>query len=343
MYAKTLLIAFATTIVLALPACAQRQYNMLDEAFPVKDKTALKVAVSDADLNVTTGATREIRVQILVEARSEDRARSYFEAQQFDVALRDGEVQVLSEPKRGSRGYLRDEPEIKITVTTPRLLDLRLRTSDGDIVVGDVDGDVLVRTADGDIAAGVLTGTMFEARTSDGDITVESADFKNVVVETSDGDIGIGEAIAEEVTVHSSDGDIHVDQLTGITDIRTSDGDIHVGAVISSSSRIQTSDGDISLENVEGDLMARSSDGNLVVELVQPGTVTLRTIDGDVAVTLPADYATSLDLAATEIRMDCCASFDGRREEGRVEGHVNGGGARLQAETSDGIVYLREK
>ena len=343
MNAKALLIVFAATLLLASSVRAQRQYEMLDETFSTKDKPGLKLVVSDADVEVVSGANGEVRVQILVEAQNEARGRRYFQAQHFDVALRDGEVHVLSQPEQGVRGHLRDQPETRIILTTPRSVNLRLRTSDGDIQIGDVNGDVFVRTADGDIGIGMITGTMFEARTSDGDIIVDSAEFKNVVVHTSDGDIGVGQAAAEEITAHTSDGDIHFDHLTGIADIRTADGDVHAGALVSTSSKVQTSDGDISLENVVGDLTALSADGDLAIDLMQPGTVILKTTDGDVMVRVPEDHAASVTLAGSTIQMDCCSSFEGHREERRVEGHVNGGGARLEVTTSDGTVYLQKR
>ena len=282
---------------------------------------------------------------ILVEARDEDRARRYFEAQRFDVAERDGEVQVLTDPEEGAFSDLRRELrelEVQISVTAPRSMDIRLRTSDGDIQIGDIDGDVMLATSDGDLATGDLNGTMFDARTSDGDIYVPSAEFKNIVVRSSDGDIALGAVTAEETTARTSDGDIYIEGLAGISDIQTSDGDISVGSLVSSSSQIRTSDGDISIGSAEGDLTARSSDGDIAAVLVQPGTVALRTSDGDISLEIPEKLAASLDFTASEIQMtDCCESFEGTREEGRAKGEINGGGSRLQAHASDGTVRVR--
>ena len=343
MHAKNLLIVFAASVAFAVSASAQQQYSMLDETFTTKDKAALKVAVSDADVELISGSGGEVRIQILVEAQSKQRAQRYYQAQHYDVALRDGTVEVLSQPESGNRINLRDRPETQIILTAPNLVDLRLRTSDGDIQIGDANGDVFVRTSDGNIGIGAISGLMFEARTSDGDISVESAEFKNVVIRTSDGDISVGQASAEEVTAHTSDGDIHFDHLAAVADLRTSDGDIHAGALVSTSSKVQSSDGDITLLNVAGDLTARSADGDLAVDLVQPGTVILKTTDGDVSVTVPENYAAFIALVGATVQLNCCNSFEGQRDERRVEGRVNGGGPRLGVTASDGTVRLRER
>ncbi len=341
---RSLLPVLVATACLAFTASAQQQYTLLDETFPSGDKASLQVAVGDADIHVDTDAESGIRVTVLVVAPSEDLAKRYFEAQRFDVALRDGQVHVLTEPNDGWQNPLRRPIEVQIQIEAPRSTDMRLRTSDGDVVVGNVDGDVMVRTSDGDIAAGVLTGTSFEARTSDGDVAVAAVKYKDVLVRSSDGDIELGSASAEEVTVSTSDGDIHIGELSATSDIHTSDGSVMIGRLISDSSQIRTSDGDILCGSVDGGLAARTSDGNIEARLENPGTVTLKTTDGDIDIEFSSSLAATLDLTATDIlMMNCCESFVGTWswEGHHAEGTLNGGGMRLQAVASDGSVRVR--
>lgn len=315
---------------------------MLDETFPSGDRAALKVAVADANIHVDTNRKSGIRVEVVVEAPTEEMARRYFEDQRFDVAVRDGQVHVLSEPEESWKNPFRRPVAVHVTIESPRSTDMRIRTSDGDIVVGNVDGDFLVRTSDGDIAAAVLTGTMFEARSSDGDVVVASLDYKNIVARSSDGDIEIGTATAEEVTVSTSDGDIHIGELTGTSDIHTSDGSIQVGRLVSDSSMIRTSDGSIVCGSVDGKLTARTSDGDIEARLVNPDAIALRTMDGDIRLEIPPKLAADFDFSGSEIlMMECCESFVGSRDEHQAEGKLNGGGPRLQAATSDGTVSVR--
>ena len=342
MFARNLLSLFAASLLLASTAMAQETFSLLKTSFSVADNAAVKLAVADADVTISTGATSDIQVEIHVRAADREQAVNHFEAQNYSVEMPDGIVTILDEPERRTRNYTRRSPQVQIAVTTPVSVDLRLRTADGDLVVGKVEGDVLIKTSDGDIVADHLTGTMFEARTSDGDIVLESLDFKNVVIQTSDGDVVVRHADAEEVTAHTSDGDIHFGQLNGIADIRTSDGDIHMGALASSAGQIRTSDGDIVLEQVNGNLTATTVDGNLVVDLVGPEAVTLRTSDGDVVVSIPASHGADLNLRGSDVRLDCCGSFEGQRQKERIEGRVNGGGAPLRISSSDGSVVLRE-
>ena len=343
MHSKPLPTVVAMCLALVQVGLAQ-PHAMLDESFSIAGHASLRVDVSDADVEVSSGAAGSIRVQISVDGKSEARARKYFEAQEFDVALRDGVLHVASpaDSYRNIAGILlRDDPDILIVVTAPRSVDMRVQTSDGDIVVNDVEGDVLLKTSDGDITAGTLSGTMFEARTSDGDISMKSADFKNIVAQTSDGDMTLGETTAEEVSARTSDGSIHIRSLSGIADIKTSDGDIFVGSLVSASSTIHTADGDVVLEGVEGDLAVTASDGNVTVELSQPGDVSIKTSDGDVLVTLPQDLPADLTLLGSRVQLDCCPAFEGRTAKESVEGRLNGGGTPLYIRASDGTVVIR--
>ena len=316
---------------------------MFDQAFQTGHRTAVKVAVADADVTVATGLEDALRVEIYVMAPDQEAARRYYDAQQYSVALSEGTLEVLDQPTTRARTGWHRPLQTRIILTTPVSVDLRVRTADGDLAIGNVDGDVLIRTSDGDIVAERLAGVMFEARTSDGDIVVESADFKNVVLRTSDGDISIDHAAAEEVTAVTSDGDIVFGHLAGISDVRTSDGDIAIGTLITNSGNVRTSDGDLSFDSVEGELAASTVDGDIVANLVRFDAVTLTATDGDIVVSLPASHGLNLDLSAARVHLDCCAIFDGQKAKRRIKGLVNGGGALLRASSIDGTIVLQER
>ncbi len=85
MTGRSLIVLLIAASFLAPAALAQQQFTFLDETFSTGDRAALKLDVGDADVQVDTDRESGIRVMILVEARNEDRARRYFEAQRFDV------------------------------------------------------------------------------------------------------------------------------------------------------------------------------------------------------------------------------------------------------------------
>ena len=362
---KTLPLLLAASIFLSPAVVAQNHHKMLDTAFPVKGKASLKMQIRDGNVQVTSGTKDEIRVQVMVAARKEKRARKHFETQRWDLSVRDGVVHVITRTAFSRRFEFlrfRNDPEIRIAVTTPPSADVDVRTYDGDILVNNVDGDLQLQTSDGNIAGSALMGSSLNARASEGDITLETADFETMIARTSDGNISLGNAAAEKVEVRTYDGDIAIDDANGDLVVRTSDGNITATGLSGSRFEAVTYDGAIDLDAADSrDLVARSSEGHIVVdslasetsdistsdgtifvELAVLGNVKLRASDGDIVVAMPADRAASLNLRGNRIRLDCCPSpfFEGRWEKRRVEGRLNGGGALLQANATDGHVLL---
>ena len=365
MPSKTLPLILAACIFLAPAVFAQKQHKMLDTAFPVEGQASLKMQIRDGNVQVTSGAEDEIRVEVIVAAKSMKRARKHFETQRWDLSSREGVVHIVTRTAYG-RGFrifrFRKDPGIRIIVRTPRSVDVNLRTYDGDIAVEKVDGDLQLHSSDGNIAGSVLTGSTLDARANEGDITLETANFKNLIARTSDGDISLGNATADKVEVRTHDGDIAIDDADGDLVVRTSDGNITATGLSGSRFEAVTYKGAIDLDAADSrDLVARSSDGHIVVDslasesgdistsdgtifvdLAVLGDLKLRALDGDIVVSMPAERAASLNLRGNSIQLDCCPSpfFEGRWEKRRVEGRLNGGGALLQANASSGAVLL---
>ena len=85
---------------------------------------------------------------------------------------------------------------------------MSLRSSDGDIDIGEVRGEeLMVQTSDGDISGGTLQAARMRLRTSDGDINVKRA-AGDIEANTSDGDIVMRLGSIERVRVTTHDGDI---------------------------------------------------------------------------------------------------------------------------------------
>ncbi len=338
---------------------------MLDTAFPVEGKASLKMQIRDGDVQVTSGDKNEFRVQVIVAAKREKRAREHFETQRWDLSQRDGIVRIVTRQaySRGLRAFLsRNEPEIRIVVTTPRSVDVDLHSYDGDLAVENVDGNLKLHTSDGDITGLGLSGTTLSARTYDGNITVDTAEFRDLVARTSDGNISLGNATAGKVELRTYDGDIAFDDVKGDLQGTTSDGNITAAGLSGSRFEAVTYEGSIDVESANSwNLVARSSeghilvdslasqsssitasDGTIFVDLAILGTVKLRASDGDIIVEMPTERAASLDLRGNSIQLDCCPApaFEGRWEKRRVEGRLNGGGALLQATAYDGAVRL---
>lgn len=247
---------------------------------------------------------------------------------------------------------------------------LRVNVPDGDIQIethegSGVDVDVTVRARDLEWGREVFDRMDFEvgARGNTVSVTARSAqlwrsDYRryggvgltvsirvprrfHADITTEDGDISLGD-LDGTVTLNSSDGDIRVGRIQGMeADVETSDGDVTIAALAAEQSVVRTSDGDIDLRNVAGALRASTSDGDIRITLDQSAGVDLRTSDGDIVIYAPATLSASVSFEGEDLEIARSFTIAGRVSRRRISGDMNGGGARLEASTSDGSISLR--
>ncbi len=367
---STLLLLFTAVLLIPLALSSQAQdrddrdrETMIDERFSVNEGGTLEVNVGDADVTVEPGSSDEVRVEVIVEARDMERGKEYFEQQNFDVSQSGNIVRVDTDRRQrvqiGWRDW-RDRPHIYVRVTVPETFDADLHTSDGDIVVDRLKGNVRLKSSDGDVTAGTLSGDELILSTSDGDIRVDALDAETVEIATSDGDLDLGEIAANRIFVRTSDGDIRISRLGGDAEVktsdgdidissfngqslfaRTSDGDIDVDELIAETSTVHSSDGEITLRRVEGDLKVSGASASIRLELRKPGKISATSSDGDITITLPESHRADIRLRGDDVRIASSLDFEGRLEDDRADGSINGGGVLLEARTSDGDVTLR--
>ena len=336
---------------------------VLDETFDVSDGELLSIEVSDADINIETHEGNNVQVMILLDAADMNKAREFFDNQNFDVLYDRGAVYIRTNPTKNNHSWdNHDVPNITIDIDVPAVFNADVKTLDGDIAISTLQGDVSLHTSDGDIMTDVLNGSILSLRTSDGDITSSNFNAEQINIRSSDGDIDVSNLIANNIMIDTSDGDIRGEELDGKTavrtsdgdivlfnirgneaDLRTSDGEIRVEELITELSSVHTSDGSIFLKNVDGNLTAKSSSGDLHISLSNPTDVNLRTIDGDITVEAPKDYTATLFLKGDRVRFSPEFSYSGGDiKDDVVDIRINGGGHTFEARTSYGEVTFRE-
>ena len=99
------------------------QETMIDERFSVDEGGTLEVNVGDADVEVVPGASDEVHVEVILAARNlSDKAREYFEKQNFKVTQSGNTVRVETDPRRRIRiswNDWRNHPSIYVRVSVP--------------------------------------------------------------------------------------------------------------------------------------------------------------------------------------------------------------------------------
>ena len=249
--------------------------------------------------------------------------------------------------------------------------DVDAHTSGGSIKVGDVNGDLNVNTSGGSIKLGIITGTS-SIHTSGGSISVAQGG-SGTDVHTSGGSIDIGPSNGN-IKARTSGGSINIATVNGDVDADTSGGSVRVEggkgkiAVRTSGGNLtvnssegpvmaDTSGGSIKIMQTKGAIDARTSGGSVIAEMIETDNgkdthVSLHSSGGDITVYLPETIEATVSAALKisrfanrdfKIYSDFPLSVKGE-DSGRIsaKGAINGGGNKIQLNTSDGDIYIKK-
>lgn len=187
--------------------------------------------------------------------------------------------------------------------------------------------DVEVRTLDGRIAIGSLQG--------------------RVVVENDAGAIFVGE-VDGSVNVRSNTGHVGLTAATGEVDVATVMGNITVGRA-GGRTRLSSRGGYIEVQRASGEVIVRGDGSSAEVGFVQPITkpADIAVKGGMIGLIVEANAGCTLDAKASvfgkvdvrgELPLEVLAGGEGRS---RLKARVNGGGPRIAAKASGGNVVIR--
>ena len=288
--------------------------RVVEKSFAVQPGGVLKVETQGGNVRVSTSADATVKVT----ARERIRASSDAEADEIlkkltlDIDQSAEGVSAFAKYEKQAIGFHWGSwPPVQVdfTVTVPVNYNLQLKTSGGDITVGNLNGKVFVRTSGGDITLGKISGDI-DGGTSGGNVRLEEG--------------------SAEVKLGTSGGDIRVGRAVGPTDLGTSGGNIDIKSV-ENTLHAATSGGDVSAGiagALKGDCKLSTSGGRVRV-----------TVDKGVAFDL--DAATSGgDVDATGLTITIEKGGSGRS---RLSGKVNGGGPLLKLRSSGGDVIVQSR
>jgi len=305
----------AAGLVAAAPIAAFGKIErVVEKSFAVQPGGLLQVETSGGDVRVLVGSDATVKVV----AKEQIRASTDAEADKLleDLALTieqdpQGVVAKAKYEKHFTGFHWGSWPPVQVSfiVTVPANYNARLRTSGGDIAVGDLAGKVYARTSGGNVTLGKIKG--------------------EVDAGTSGGDVKLAEG-ATTVKLSTSGGNVTVDRAIGPSDLSTSGGDIRIGSV-------------------ENTVHASTSGGNVVAGIAGAlkGDCGLHTSGGEIKVKVDKSAAFFLDASTSGGDVDAAGLTitiaHGGSGRSHLSGEVNGGGPVLKLRTSGGDIRVESR
>jgi DUF4097 and DUF4098 domain-containing protein YvlB len=301
----------ASCILAAFTATASAKIDrVVEKSFQVQPGVNLRVVTSGGWIQVVSSPDSVVKVTAKERITASSEAEADVVLQKLDLSIEQhgNGIEATASYKDGSFMHFGTWPPIEVDfiVTVPASTSVDLKTSGGDIEVGDLDGSVLVRTSGGGIKLGTIGG--------------------EIDAQTSGGNVELAEARAK-VSLSTSGGDISAKRLDGPADLKTSGGDIQVGIA-------------------EGTLAAATSGGSVKAQLKGPlkGDCTLSTSGGEVKVTVDPSASFHLDASTGGGDVDAAGLTitiaRGGMGKSSLSGDVNGGGPSLTLRSSGGSIKI---
>jgi len=279
---------------------------VIDETFKVRDGQTLYIDIAHSDVEIETGAHGEARIRVSVSGTNMARARDVFDDMDFSLRMVGDEIRLVSGNRRSSWNDRYGNIDIEVFAFIPESFNVQMKTTHGDVELGDILGTVFLKTTHGDVSASNIEGESISLVSTHGDVDAETLIGESITMKTTHADIDADEILGRTVSVSTTHSDIEIGLLRGQAKITTSHGDIEIE--INSNERL-----------------------------------TLQTTHGDIVLIAPSNLQAELDLEGERVRLDRMFEFDGRVEEDEIRGSINGGGSTIKARTSHGSITIRGK
>jgi DUF4097 and DUF4098 domain-containing protein YvlB len=368
---------FTGLLLLAASSFAALGYESnLDKTFQVSPGGLLVLEADQGScvLNPVEGDQVQVRVFRQVKGGSQAQADALFAGHEVTFQQEGRTVSVRARSrKQGSFSWRANQPylEVRYEISLPRKFEVDLKTSGGDLRMGDLEGNVKARTSSGAIALKHITGAV-AAENSGGDILVEEAGGDltahtssgairvqkvggKAKLSNSGGDILVGEAdssvvaktssgairlktIKGEVEASDSGGDIGIEEAGGEVTVSTSSGSLRIGRAKGQTVTAKNSGGDIVVGEVEGKLRASTSSGAIRIRVAR-GAVVASNSGGEIAIEQAGDTVKA-ETSSGAIRIQAAK---GSVEAGNSGGNISIGeaGAQVLARTSSGFIHIK--
>jgi hypothetical protein len=304
------LLAAAGLLAAFTASLSAKVERVVEKTFLVNPGVQLRVSTSGGEIRVDPLAGNTVHITAREHIRASSEADADLILQNLDLVIEQHGSDVVASAtfKDDGNFHFGSWPpvEVDFIVTVPPSASVDLRTSGGNIAVGDLDGTVLARTSGGEIALGKIAGEV-DATTSGGNVDLASGQGR-VKLSTSGGTISAG-------------------RLGGPAELKTSGGDIRIEAA-ADTVRAHTSGGDVRAV-FEGPLKGDSS---------------LSTSGGDIRATVGqgAGFHLAASTSGGDVKADgLTITIDhGGIGKSSLSGDVNGGGPVLELRTSGGDVNV---
>jgi DUF4097 and DUF4098 domain-containing protein YvlB len=306
----------------------------------------LEVKTSGGNITVKGGQSGNAKVEVYIRSGNYKTNLSKSEIEKrltedYELKMvQEGNALIISAKRKKNNNDWKNGLSISFSVFVPENVATNLTTSGGNINISKLVGKQVFTTSGGNLVCKELKGDI-QGSTSGGNISIEDS-RENIRLTTSGGNIE-AENCSGDITISTSGGNLNLEELDGMIKAKTSGGNVN-GEKIKGELKASTSGGNVDLEDLSASVEASTSGGSMNVEIKELGKyITLKNSSGRIELTLPATKGVTLDIRGSKINTTLSGNFDGKIEDTRIKGNLNGGGIPVNVDAGSGRVSIEWK
>ncbi|MEJ2055471.1 MAG: DUF4097 family beta strand repeat-containing protein [Calditrichaceae bacterium] len=298
------------------------------ESFRVKSGDKLYLNHGDGNVNISSWDKNIVDIEVHFSADIFSLGSDDYD---FDIEFEQRDNEITVKEKSGTlhhigvRGFSIDRYEYLIHA--PAYLILDLNGNDGDVNIRDMNADINSRLSDGDI-----------------EFTNISADI--IALDMEDGSLDMNK-ISGDLNITLDDGDATITEYTGkLCRIDIEDGRLEINHA-SGNFDVSSDDGTMNMQHLTADkINASSGDGDIYIDLIRSdkSDIDISTDDGKVIIDLNAAISAKIEVKTDDGKIE--ADFSNPEYERKKDSYyyckINGGDGRIEINTRDGDIILRE-
>lgn len=338
---KTILLALL--LAPALMILAQDKKNLyMTKSLSGESIQNVEMQTSGGSLSVEAVAGSEARLEVYISGNngkdlSNDEIKQRLE-EMYDltVTVSNNKVTAIAKTKSKIRDWKR-ALGISFKAYVPKNVSTDLSTSGGSISLTGISGKQDFSTSGGSLHVDRVSGKI-NGRTSGGSIHLDNSS-DDIELTTSGGSITAKNSTGR-IRLTTSGGTLNLNDLKGDVKATTSGGGIR-GGKISGDLVAHTSGGSINLDDLACSLETSTSGGHIDVSIATLGKyVKIHNSGGNIDITMPRGKGLNLDLSANKIKTNALSNFNGRANDDRIEGTMDGGGIPVDVKSGSGRISI---
>jgi hypothetical protein len=279
--------------------------DLIEETYKVAPGGTLTFDSDLADVEITTSETDTLRAEFKTDLKvtTAPEADALRKKLTVEMHKKDNGVQVLIRWTGSRNDHDRRKVRLHCRIAMPRKYNLDLRTV----------GSTKVDNLDGTVKAVLLAGSL---------------KLKNV---------------SGRVTARTEGGTVSVEDIGGDFDAKAEGGSVTASRVTGRVT-VLAEGGSVSIKEAMDAIEARAEGGSVAAYISkQPRADSKFIADaGNVELRLADSIAINLDASCSAGRLSSDFTLNGRQDENRLKGTINGGGPLVMVRASAGNIYLRK-